>query len=335
MSLALKAFIRECQDAYYEGDPIISDEQYDALIKKYPDGEDVIGTRGDTPHMFRMYSLRKYYPGRGDVPPEGDYISSPKLDGSAVEHLYVNGVYVSSTTRGDGKLGKDCTLNLKQLVPGNLNGIIRGFLPPVMQVRGEVVVTEPEGLENLRNYSSGKVNTKDPEEFAKAIEEGGLIFVAYGINTKQGEGYGDTYTSDMKLLSMLGFNTVLDDAIKDLTDEGIIRTDGVVYRVDNNKQYEDMGFTDKFPRGAFATKVDDEGEITTLLDVIWQVGKSGKVTPVGIFEPVVIDDAVITKATLNNPGFIESMELEIGCQIRVIRAGAVIPKIVEKVDEDL
>lgn len=336
MALAVKSFIRECQEAYYEGRPLISDEQYDKLVQRFPELEESIGTTGDIPHMFRMYSLRKFYPGRGELPPndfKSELIKTPKLDGCAIEHLYIDGVYVSSTTRGDGKLGKDCTDNGRQLVPGNINGITRSPIPHVMQVRGEVVVSKPENLENLRNYASGKMNTKDPEAFADAVEEAGLIFVAYGVNTNSSEGYLDTFKQDMTLLNTFGFNTCLDTYVVGLTEHDCILTDGEVYRVNSNNEYSDLGFTDKFPRGAYAIKEDAEGEVTTLREVIWQVGKSGKVTPVGLFDPVVIDDAQISKATLNNAGFIEAMELTIGCQIRVIRSGGVIPKIVEKVDE--
>lgn len=333
MSLAIRNYIRDCQDAYYNGDPIISDEQYDKLVERYPDAEESIGITGDIPHMYRMYSLRKYYPGRGDELPDGYEIETPKLDGCAVEHLYIDGVYVSSTTRGDGKKGKDCTHNLSMLVPKNVNGIIRSPIPRIMQIRGEVVVSKPDNLENVRNYASGKVNLKDSNSFALAVEEGGLMFIAYGVNTNSHEGYLDYYDKDMELLSTFGFFTCTDKAIQLAIDDKAILTDGLVRRVNSNKRYEELGFTDKFPRGAYAIKTDEEGEVTILREVIWQVGKSGKVTPVGIFDPVVIEDAQITKATLNNAGFIEAMELTIGCQIRVIRSGGVIPKIVEKVEE--
>ena len=86
------------------------------------------------------------------------------------------------------------------------------------------------------------------------------------------------------------------------------------------------------PRGAFAHKVRDQGVITTLLDVEWNVGKSGAVTPVAILETVVIDDANISRATLHNAGFIEALDLEIGCKVEVIRSGKIIPKIVRRVE---
>lgn len=333
-NLTIKSFIRDCQEAYYNGDPIISDEEYDRIIQRFPELESDIGIAGDIPHTFRLYSLEKFYPCRGDSLPDiGEVVETPKLDGGAVEFLYVYGKLVSALTRGDGIKGKDKTDNLKLLVPNNLNGILEGSLPRIMQIRGEVVVYKPEGLENVRNFANGKVNLSDPSEFAKYSDV--LMFVAYGVTINDiQDGWTDSYTHDMSNLSKLGFNTCTSELVKELTDNGSILTDGRVFRVDSNERYSDLGFTHKFPKGSYAVKEDDDGEITTLTEVCWQVGKTGKVTPVAYFEPVIIDDATINKATLSNPGIIEAMELEIGCLIRVIRAGGVIPKIVERVYED-
>jgi len=89
-----------------------------------------------------------------------------------------------------------------------------------------------------------------------------------------------------------------------------------------------LGYTAHHPRGAYALKIREKGVETTLLDVVWQTGKSGKVTPVAILEPIEIDDAQISRATLNNMAYIESLNLEIGCQVEVIRAGKIIPCVI-------
>ena len=107
--------------------------------------------------------------------------------------------------------------------------------------------------------------------------------------------------------------------------------DGKVIRVDDNKEYSDLGYTSHHPRGAYALKTREEGIETTLLDVVWQTGKSGKVTPVAILDPIKIDDAVISRATLNNIAYIKSLNLEIGCRVKVIRAGKIIPRVIERV----
>lgn len=326
-----RQFIKECQEAYYAGHPLISNEEYDAIVANYPELEEEIGSKGDIKLVFPVYSLQKFYPCRGDKSPVlKDAVESPKLDGCAVTHVYLQGKYAYSTTRGNGKMGKDCSHTAGKLVMPNLYYAFDGELPEIIQIRGEVVPTKK--VENIRNYASGAVNLKSSEEFLERKEEGGLIFVAYGVNcSERPEGLSQDFRSDMFFLERLGFDTVLTAEVQMMACSGEIITDGTVFRENDNTVYWQAGFTNKFPKGAYAEKEDEEGEVTTLLDVKWQTGKSGKVTPVGWFEPVIIDDAKVEKATLNNIEFINALDLEIGCQIRVIRAGGVIPKIVGRV----
>jgi DNA ligase (NAD+) len=129
----------------------------------------------------------------------------------------------------------------------------------------------------------------------------------------------------MYLLETLGFKTVTKG------DWSQFPEDGRVFRVNSNKVFEDMGSTSHHPRGAYALKTREKGVVTTLLDVVWQTGKSGKVTPVAILDEIVIDDAKISRATLNNMAYIESLNLEIGCQVEVIRAGKIIPCVIGRV----
>lgn len=322
--MTVKKFIKQCQEAYYNGTSIISDEEYDCLVKRFPLAEEAIGPTGDVPHLYRMYSLQKVYFDRGDTPPFNSLgqVETPKIDGCAISILYVNGGLTQVLTRGDGTKGRDITANAKLL---NIPTTISQFVPT--QITGEVVVTKK--VDNMRNYASGAMGLKSQEEFNERIEEGGLTFVAYGIQCAPEQmGINGAYLEDMLWLIEQGFITVLDVYNK----TPWFPTDGRVMRINSNNEFNSMGWTNKFPRGAFALKVDEEGEITTLLKVTWDVGKSGKVTPVGHFEGIVIDDAKITKATLNNIEYIEALDLEIGCSIRVIRAGGIIPKIVERVE---
>jgi DNA ligase (NAD+) len=131
----------------------------------------------------------------------------------------------------------------------------------------------------------------------------------------------------MHVLKQLGFNTVLEPELAK-----IYPSDGIVVRLNNNHQFEQLGYTSKHPRGAYARKERAQHVETKLLAVEWQVGKSGKVTPVAILEPVKIGDAVVSRATLNNPGFIEALDLRIGDTVAVARAGEIIPCILHKVD---
>jgi DNA ligase (NAD+) len=113
---------------------------------------------------------------------------------------------------------------------------------------------------------------------------------------------------------------------------GIFPLDGSVVRLNDNKKYEQMGYTSHHPRGAYALKERKEGVVTALKDVIWQVGRTGAITPVAILAPVTIDGAVVSRATLHNIKEIRAKNLEIGCLVEVARMGEIIPGIVRRVD---
>ena len=101
-----------------------------------------------------------------------------------------------------------------------------------------------------------------------------------------------------------------------------------MWRIDDNTNYKNEGYTSHHPRGAFALKARKEAVVTTLKYVEWQVGKSGVISPVAILDPIEIEDAIISRATLHNIAYIRELDLEIGCQVQVIRSGDIIPRIV-------
>lgn len=322
----MKDYIKHLQASYYEGNALVSNEEYDALVVRF--GEEGIGSGGEYKHMYRMYSLDKVYPGRGDEYPIplSKCIKTPKLDGCAISVLYVNHNLEHGNTRGDGITSQTLLEDWK----------LQALLLPltiahsdILQITGEVVTTKD--VPNMRNYASGAMQLNSEEEFKQRVEEGGLIFVAYGVQrSTQTSGITLDYLSDMEYLQDEGFCTVIGGGIKDMTDKEEIPTDGIVYRLANNKAFTEAGFTHKHPKGAFAVKEDEEAVETVLLEVVWSTGKTGKVTPTAIFEEIVIDGAKISRATLNNAGYLEAMGLEIGDTIQVIRAGGIIPKIIGK-----
>jgi DNA ligase (NAD+) len=273
-----------------------------------------------------MYSLKKHYAKDGELPLNTkDCIVTPKLDGAAIDITYINGKLSHALTRGDGIKGRDITSKMKYLeVPSS---ICLSSAEPIMMITGEVVAHKD--VENSRNYASGALNLKDDKEFEERVETGSMAFIAYGVQYKTDEvGLADKYETDMKLLEDFCFDTVVDPFVPW---EDIYPTDGIVYRINDNKTFNSMGWTDKFPRGAIAFKEEQEAVQTTLLDVVWQTGKSGKVTPVALLEPVMIGDAEVSRATLNNIAYIEALDLEIGCTVDVIRSGEIIPCIVGRV----
>jgi DNA ligase (NAD+) len=314
---SVEEFLNRAARFYYAGDPIISDEQFDALADAV--GYNQVGAKQHAnvkKHWRRMYSLQKYYEDDKPDNPLKDHRNvtmSPKLDGAAVEHLYVEGKHVQSVTRGDGIEGQDVTDKFAgtNLIPHSIprNGIV--------QIVGELCA--PKFVENARNYAAGALNLGSVEEFKTRSVE----FFAYGVYPYQHR----DFDGDMYFLRNWGFKSVQDPNLID-----IYPTDGVVFRVNDNNIFEELGFTSKHPRGAYALKVRSECVETTLLSVEWQVGKSGKVTPVAILEPVMVGDAMVSRATLNNPGFIQALDLHLNDRVAIRRSGEVIPQIVHKVE---
>ena len=308
----MKEFLDSASSAYYEGNPTISDEEFDRLASVYNYNSVGYVVTDGIPHLYKMYSLQKFF-NLVDAPDLSGYISTPKLDGAAVSIVYVNGQLVIALTRGDGELGRDITDKMRLLVPNSIP------LQATVQITGEVVC--PSSVPNSRNLAAGSLNLKDLEEFRTRP----LTFVAYGL---QGSSIF-TWSGTMKYLNAQGFQTVSS------FDSSMYPTDGIVYRVDDNQKFESMGYTAHHPRGAFALKEQKEGVVTTLLDVIWQVGKSGAISPVAILEPVMIGSAMVGRATLHNIQYIRDLNLEIGCQVEVIRSGEIIPRVVRRVDVGL
>ena len=305
-------FLEKASAMYYNGNPILSDEEFDALARKYRYEEVGYQVTDGIPHMYRMYSLQKVFDLNAVESSTAPMVRTPKLDGAAVSLQYVNGHLAQALTRGDGQLGRDITLKMEELVP-NVIGI-KGEI----QITGEVVA--PDMIPNARNFAAGSLNLKDQSEFRSRAQT--LKFVAYDIQGAKYERLSDA----MDHLARNGFEVITH------FDASAFPTDGEVFRVDNYDAFYKLGYTAHHPRGAFALKEQKDGVITELLDVVWQVGKSGVVSPVAILRPVEVGDALVSRATLHNIEYIRSLGLEIGCQVEVIRSGEIIPRIVRRVD---
>jgi len=312
-----KEYLDKASAAYYSGSPIISDEVFDRLAELNSYSE--VGARQHEhikKHLYPMYSLDKYYEGEGTHPLHGrkDMVSSVKLDGAAISLLYVDGALVQALTRGDGIEGVDITKNIvsrKDLVP------LEVPRKDVHQVTGEIVA--PKQIENSRNYAAGSLNLKDSSEFCTRA----ISFFAYSVYPTVDK----TYSGDMYLLELEGFDTIFDPNLNNIYD-----CDGIVHRIDDNDTFTGMGYTSKFPRGAYALKERKPSVETTILDVEWNVGRTGRVTPVAILAPIKIGDKLVSRATLNNPGFIQALGICIGDTVGVLLAGEIIPQVSHKVD---
>ena len=310
----LENLIKRAKTAYYSGNPIMSDEIFDYLVNMAT--EESIGYKSSYErrykHMFPLFSLQKVVSGIDTAPDWGSdaTVCTAKLDGAAISILYGGGEFQKSLTRGDGIEGLDITHNIRHLVPETID------YEGVLQISGEVVA--PKTIPNSRNYAAGALSLKDSTEFKTRD----LYFIAHGVSPYPTE----NYVSDMRFISNLGIQTAID------SDYTQFPHDGSVFRVADNNRFDHHGYTSHHPRGAFALKEQETGVITTLQKVSWQVGKSGAVSPVAHFDPINIEGAIVSKATLHNKSIIEALDLKLGCKIEVIRAGKIIPQVLRRVD---
>lgn len=313
----IKQYLDIASANYYAGNPSMTDDAFDRLAES--SGYNEVGARQHENvrrHFYPMYSLQKYYEDEGVKPLADvkDITTTPKLDGAAISNLYIDGHLVMSLTRGDGTEGTDITDKMfarKDLVPLTTTRL------DTHQVIGEVVASKE--IPNSRNYAAGALNLKDLEEFKTRA----ISFYAYGVYPS----IAKTFVEDMGHLSAQGFETIYANDL-----HNIYPCDGLVFRANNNSVFTEMGYTSKHPRGAYAKKERAEAVETEILAVEWGVGKSGKVTPVAILRPIMIGDKLVSRATLNNPGFIEMLGLCIGDTVGVILGGEIIPCITHKVE---
>ena len=309
-------FLDHCSRKYYEGDPIISDEEFDALAKQHNFKYVGYEVTKSYPHSFRMYSLQKLTPTEEKDQDVTGWIKTVKLDGAAIALTYLNGALISVMTRGDGIHGKSVT-HLFQNTEYNSDYIMP--IQGLVQVTGELVA--PKRIRNARNYAAGALSLKDVHEF----DTRELSFYAYDV---QGDILHESWTERLEWLEKYGWKTILLEGL-----DNIYPTDGYVWRVNNIKEFTRMGYTTTHPRGAFAVKEEQKPVVTTLREVRWQLGKSGVVSPVAHFDAVEIGHAIITKATLHNIDYIRNLGLELGCKILVVRSGEIIPRVVGRYDE--
>ncbi len=271
------------------------------------------------------------------------YTVEYKFDGLTVCLTYDKGAFVRATTRGNGVVGEDVTAQVLTIPSFPLKISYTGTL----EVRGEAVIrlsvleaynkTANEPLKNARNAAAGAIRNLDPK--ITKLRKPEIYF--YDVNYAS-EGEPLSQTAAHEFLKKEGFKVYpyfrvckTDDEVRAAVAEIErerrtidVLTDGAVIKIDNAALREEMGFTDKFPRWAIAYKFEAE-EVTTLLkDVVWQVGRTGKLTPLAILEPVELGGATVSRATLNNYGDIVRKDVKKGSRVLVRRSNEVIPEIV-------
>lgn len=279
------------------------------------------------------------------------YSAEPKLDGLAITLMYEDGVLVYAATRGDGYSGEDVTQNVRTIDTVPLKLIGKGY-PKVLEVRGEVFMSKVGFRElNERQRKQGEKTFANPRNAAagslRQLDSGitaerPLEMYCYGIGKVEGKALPDRHSRILAVLRDWGIRTNPEaDVLKGIDAcldyyNGILKRrdklsydiDGVVYKVDDVGQQEALGFVSRAPRWAVAHKFPAEEEMTRLLDIDVQVGRTGALTPVARLEPVFVGGVTVTNATLHNEDEIERKDIRIGDTVIIRRAGDVIPEVV-------
>lgn len=285
-----------------------------------------------------------------------EYVCEAKLDGLAVSLIYENGVLVQAATRGDGTTGEDVTQNIRtiQSAPLKLHG---DKIPKLLEARGEVLISK-KNFENLnkraaqrnektfvnpRNAAAGSLRQLDPKITAERPLEIFFYYIArvqpdYGIHThwqalQHLKQWGLRVSKEIKLVKGIdGCMKFYHDLLK-RREQLPYEIDGVVYKVNEYKLQEKLGFVSHAPRWAIAHKLPAQEELTEILAVEFQVGRTGAVTPVARLKPVFVGGATVSNATLHNMDEIERKDIRVHDTVIVRRAGDVIPEVVSVVLE--
>ncbi|MGI5218946.1 NAD-dependent DNA ligase LigA [Nocardia sp. CA-290969] len=348
------------RDAYYQGSPLVADAEYDkiedelrALISAHPglapdpNPLEQVGApavlHAPVRHSRPMLSLEKAttpeqvaafferFPGQ-------PVVVMPKLDGLSLALVYENGRLTRAVTRGDGTTGDDVTPLVRALVdgvPGRIDVAGR------VEVRGEAVMLRStflayntahpdKPLINPRNAAAGTLRAKDPA----TVAERRLQFFGFDLDESEGQAAADL-EAGLQALGIAGAQmrvcmdagqaqaaiTVIEQDRNDLDYD----IDGAVLRLADRDAYAAAGTRSSSPRGALAFKFAAEEKTTLLNEVVWDVGKTGKIVPVAWLEPVFVGGTTVTKATLANQEVIRARDIKVGDSVLVRRAGDVIP----------
>lgn len=373
----LLKLMQEADVAYYElSVPIMSDADYDLLrlevqqIEKAhpelisPDSptQKVSGKASSSfekvRHRVRMESLDNSFTPTEVAEWAADLgtdllLAQAKMDGVSLSLIYENGKLKRAVTRGDGQIGEDVTHTARTIIdlPHDISNIVRPRGDEIVEVRGEVYITQSDLIEinhalvsdgdsplaNCRNAASGALRQKDPA----VAKRRRLRFMAFSVASDIFPDIEDD-SEVLSVLSDAGFNVVshvgltphAEAIAKQIEKWSSMRLsldfdiDGIVFKVNDRGTRERLGSTARAPRWATAYKFPAQQVTTTLKDVKWQVGRTGAITPVAVLEPVSVGGVIVTHATLHNEEEIERLQIAIGDRVVVQRAGDVIPQIV-------
>jgi len=291
--------------------------------------------------------MRTHLAREGIEDPQLQFVAEPKIDGLAISLRYEDGVFVQGATRGNGEIGEDVTHNLRTIpaIPLKVDGA-----PPVLEVRGEIYMSlknfaalnerrAEAGLStfmNPRNAAAGTIRQLDPK-LAKARP---LSMWSYGIGRVDGMQF-EGHWEALEWLREHGFRVNTDVKLLDSEDEVVTQClawqerrgaldfeiDGVVMKISDLELQRRLGVVGRDPRWAIAWKFPPTMKVTTLKDIMWNVGKFGDLRPFAVLEPVHVGGVTVKLATLHNEEDLARKDLRVGDEVIVLRAGDVIPQV--------
>ncbi len=350
---------------YQKAMPTISDAQYDLLLaelkdleQKFPEyqdpnsptkvvGSDLLSTSKSIAHLQPMYSLDNLF-SVDEVVNFWQKLGCPKLsmepkfDGFSVNILYENGRLQYATTRGDGKQGENISANLQMIkaLPQRIECTRK------LEVRGEVFMPAKEfarllaqgyTFANPRNAAVGAIKLKDSSQARNRRLQAYFYALGYsqGLELGSQEEVLQFLQKQKFLVSPLSAFATTESEIKDYCakldkqrEQLGFEIDGIVFKVDDFVLQKELGFTSKYPKWAMAYKFPAEQQVSELLEIEYNVGRTGVVTPVAILQPVQISGSTVSRATLHNFAFLRSLDLHIGDKVTLIKSGEIIPKII-------
>jgi DNA ligase (NAD+) len=369
---------------YILDNPVISDAEYDRLFKKLqeleakfpplitPDsptqrvGAKPLSEFKTIAHTIPMLSLnnantveearefdervKRFLETKNEI----EYVAEPKMDGLAIELIYINGIFTAGSTRGDGYTGEDVTLNLKTVksIPLKLLSQTKGLkIPDRLEVRGEVFIPikafeklnrerEERGeatFANPRNAAAGSIRQLD----SRITAERPLDIYCYGIGAIEGakfkthyeilhalKGWGLKVNPFIKICAGIDGVIKYHEEMEKKRDEIPYELDGVVVKVNSLDLQDRLGILTRSPRWAVAYKFKARQETTKVKDIIVGVGRTGALTPVAVLEPVEVGGVTVERASLHNQDEVDRKDVRVGDTVIVQRAGDVIPEVV-------
>lgn len=311
----------------------------------------------DLEHLEPMYSLDNVF-SKDELEqwlirtPSDSYSVELKIDGVSIDLVYRDGELVSAATRGDGRVGEEITANARMIagIPDTLKKNETFPIPSVLEVRGEVyiaiedfpLVNEQRQKENKkpfanpRNAAAGSMRQKDPQ----AVKKRRLTLVCHGVGVAEGitfESQSQAYEALVAFgLPVSEYTQVLHtheeihamvEKWADHRHDAVFEMDGMVVKVDNRERQRALGATSRAPRWAIAYKYPPEEAVTKLLDVRVGVGRTGRVTPFAVMEPVTVAGSTVEMATLHNQSEVKRKGVLIGDDVVIRKAGEVIPEV--------